>query len=301
MAKHTFASWLHREVASAKYALLELYEQSDKLQYIDGPQLEKEYMEQVGTYEETVIKEEIECEVLQKKQQMVQAAINRREPVDEAAIDAALEEHRQQLLKAAAGEEMSQEFASLSADKMENLQELYREIVKNFHPQMHPDLTEAHRRLFQKAQEAYRHRDLAALQLIHDMLFSMQEEGIVLEVMMELSLEQGEAEDAGVTEDDYLTDYALAGQIYGYFSPTAEEAAIQEERTRYRQMMEKVMADVEHIKMQFPFTAAEMLADPEKIAAYKESLAHRLRTATEEKERRTLEIRAMIESVSVHG
>ena len=71
MEKHTFTLWLHMERIAARYALLALYEQRDRLQYIEGPRLEEEYMDKIGPYEETVIREEIECEILQKKQQMI--------------------------------------------------------------------------------------------------------------------------------------------------------------------------------------------------------------------------------------
>ncbi len=303
MSKHTFTLWLHSEVASTRCVLLTLYEQRDKLQYIEGPRLEKEYMDKVGTYEETVIKEEIECELLQKKQQMIQTAINRREPIDEAAIDAELENHRQQMLQEAAGPAAPQEYAELSGEQSDELQELYRDIVKNFHPQMHPELTEAHRQLFQKAQEAYRRRDLAALKLVHEMLYSTQEDGLALELLLELltgSKADEETEEESSPGRDYATDYSLASVIYSGFKPTAEEAAIQEEWTRYRQMTDSVMKEMDDMRLQFPYTASDMLSDPAKIEAYKEELAHRLRTATTERERRTKEIRAMIESVAVH-
>ena len=304
MSKHTFKLWLHSEVASLRCALLTLYEQRDKLQYIEGPRLEKEYMDKIGSYEETVIKEEIECELLQKKQQMIQAAINRREPIDEAAIDAELEKHHQQMLQEAAGSEAPQEYAELSGEKREELQELYRDIVKNFHPQMHPELTEAHRLLFQKAQEAYRRRDLEALKLVHEMLYSTQENGLELELTLELLIggkADEEAEEEIAADRDHVTDYSLAAMIYSGFKPTNEEAAIQEELMRYRQMTDGVMKEMEDMRLQFPYNASDMLSDPAKLEAYKEELAHRLRSAATERERRTKEIRAMIESEAAHG
>ncbi|MGN0371779.1 MAG: hypothetical protein ACI4F3_03105 [Enterocloster sp.] len=303
MSEHTFTLWLQSEVTSARCALLTLYEQRDKLQYIEGPRLEKEYMDKVGSYEETVIKEEIECELLQKKQQMIQTAINRREPIDEAAIDAVLETHRQQMLQEAAGPAAPQEYAELSGEQSDELQKLYRDIVKNFHPQMHPELTEAHRLLFQKAQEAYRRRDLAALKLIHEMLYSTKEDGLALKLSFELLTGSKTEEDAEEETDpgiDYATDYTLAAMIYSGFKPTNEEAAIQEEWTRYRQMTDCVMREMDDMRLRFPYTASDMLSDPAKIEAYKEELAHRLRTAAAERERRTKKICAMIESVTVY-
>lgn len=300
MDKHTFTLWLRGEVASAKCALLTLYEQRDKLQYIEGPRLEKEYMDKVGQYEETVIKEEIECELLQEKQQMIQAAINRREPVDEATIDAEIENRRQQMHSEAAGKE-PQGFANLTAEQGDELQEIYREIVKNFHPQMHPELTEVHRQLFKAAQEAYRRRDLAALKLIYEMLTSTQERGMEIEMELMLKLLSGdESEGEDASDGSYVTDYTLAALLYGSFKPTAEEAAIKEECVRYRQMMDSVIKEMEDMRLQFPYTAAEILSDSAKIESYKEELAHRMCKATEEREKRTREIKIMIESVTVH-
>ena len=136
-------------------------------------------------YEETVIKEEIECELLQKKQQMIQAALNRREPIDETAIDAELDIQRQQMIQETADPAAPQEYAELSSEQSNGLQELYRDIVKSFHPQMYPELTDAHRELFKKAQKVYRRRDLAALKLIHEMMFSAQNDALELELLLE--------------------------------------------------------------------------------------------------------------------
>lgn len=303
MSKRTFTIWLHREVAASRCALLTLYEQRDEMQYIDGPRLEKEYMDRVGAYEESVIKEEIECELLKKKQQLIQAAINRREPIDEAAIDSEIEKYRQQMFQEAAGPAAPKEYAELSDEQNVELKELYHDIVKNFHPQMHPELTAVHRQLFQKAQEAYRCRDLAELKLVHEMLYSTQEDGLALELLLELLT--GSEEDEKTREEsspsrDYATDYSLAAMTYCGFKPTNEEAAIQEEWTRYRQMTDSVMREMDDMRLQFPYTASDMLSDPSKIEAYKEELAHRLRAATTEREHRAKEIRTMIESVAVH-
>lgn len=304
MGKHTFTKWLHGEITSTRCALLSLYEQRDRLQYIEGPQLEKDYMDKVGTYEESVIKEEIACELLRKKQQMIRTAINRREPVDEDAIDRELEKDRLKMLLEAEGPAAPEPFASLSDAENETLQALYRGIVHCFHPQMHPESTEAHRQLFQRAQEAYRCRDLAALKLVHEMLFGSLEEELAFEQLIELltvSKASGDTEEEVVTRGDHATDYALAAMIYPAFTPTEEEAAILENWKHYRKMTDTVMRETEDIRKQFPYTASDMLSDPAKIQAYKEELAHRLYSATAEIERRTEDIRKMIESVAAHA
>ena len=292
MANHSFLAWLNNEVVTAKCALLLLYEKHDKLKYIDGPALDRLYMEQVGNFEQTVINEEIEVELLRTKQEMIQAAINRREPIDEEAIDAQLNDKRIEMMKQAQGEEI-EGCAMLGGSATQELQKLYSDIVKNFHPQTHPDITEFEQELFAKAQEAYRHQDLSAMQLIHEMLFSTYIDIGGLEFATEI-LKSDEVENV-------LTDYKLVSVIYNSFVPTSEEASLQEEATRFRQEAKKVMEDIEEIEKTFPFTARGMLSDPEKIAEYKAELEHRLREAIQERERYTEIIREMIESVATNG
>ena len=295
MSKHTFTQWMRKEVTSSKYALLTLYEQRDKLLYIEGPQLEREYMDKIGSYEETIIKEEIECELLQKKQQMIQAAINRREPIDEAAIDAEIEKLRQEMYLEAISMPVPQEFAELSGEQSDELQDLYREIVQEFHPQMHPELNEVHHKLFQKAQDAYRLRDITALRLIHDMLFSTLEDEGAIGLMMELMVRVNAAEEEDETlKEVNMTDYSMAAKLYSSFIPTVEEASIKEELSRFKSQTDQVMQEMERMRTTFPYTAAEMLSDPEKIREYREELEHRLFVAKEEILRRTEEIRTML-------
>lgn len=297
MAKHTFVKWLNKEVASSSCALLKLYEELDKLKYIEGPRLEKEYMDKIGTFEETVIKEEIECELLKKKQEMIQAAINRREPVDEAAIDEEISKLREEMIKEAGGDAPPKEYADLSEEQATELQEIYSEIVKDYHPQTHPDLTEAHKELFKKAQEAYRRKDVSALKLIYDMLTSADGEGMAFELSMELDVSNEEE----TADERFTTDYTLASELYKNFIPTSEEAAIQEEWTRYKQNIDEVMSDMESLKTQFPYTAAETLSNPDKLAEYKAGLEHRLYEASKERARLTNEIERMKEATVHHG
>lgn len=297
MANHTFVKWLNKEVASSSCALLKLYEELDKFKYIEGPRLEKEYMDKIGTFEETVIKEEIECELLKKKQEMIQSAINRREPIDESAIDEEINKLREEMIKEAGGDAPPKEYADLSEEQATELQEIYSEIVKNYHPQTHPDLTEAHKELFKKAQEAYRRKDVSALKLIYDMLTSADGEGMAFELSMELDV----SDEDETADERFTTDYTLASELYKGFIPTSEEASIQEEWRRYKQNIDEVMSNMETLKTQFPYTAAETLSNPDKLAEYKAGLEHRLYEASKEQARLTNEIERMKEATVQHG
>ena len=304
MNTRTFTYWLHKELMTARCSLLTLYEQRDRLLYIVGPGLEKEYMEKVGDFEETIIKEEIECDLLQKKKQMLQAAINRREPIDEAAINSEIDALRQKMFAEAADYHAQQEFADLTPEQSDELQEMYHEIVRNFHPQMHHDLTEAQKQLYDKAQDAYRRRDVDALKLIHEMLFYNDEGAFFFDLLLELlKAKQASGNDNAskkeentelIVEIDYSTDYSLASVIYSSFKPTSEEAAMKEDLDRCSQTIEMIMQEMNGIKSRFPYNAADMLSKPSETESYRKELEHRCSAALLEKERLLNEIRVML-------
>ncbi len=241
MTEHTFTNWLKYEVHSARCALLRLYEEEARLKYMEGPRLEREYMDAVGHYEETVVREEMECELLATKQRLVQAALNRREAINEAEIDEKINELRQEMIDAASGAQAPQPYAELSPEQTGELQELYGKIVKQFHPSMHPEMTTVERQLYQKAQDAYRMRDLPTLHLIWEMLTASDSEGLQLAFEMTLSMGAGDNEEE-VPEKDYSRDYSLASALYRSFVPLEEEAAITEEWKNYMEKtrMEKL-------------------------------------------------------------
>ena len=230
---------------------------------------------------------------------MVQTAINRREPVDEAAIDARIDAMRQEKLMEAVGTVPNEvPYHNLTGEQTDALQDLYRQIVQHFHPQMHPEMTQNQKDLFAKAQDAYRRRDMTALQLIYDMLSSTEGEPLNLTVTLELTLGDGDGE---TEKRVFSTDYTLAKRLYNCFVPTAEEAAIQEEWQSCQQKQASLMRQVEELKQEFPFNAAEMLANPEQIEAYKQQLQHRKFEAEQSIRKLEMEIQSMMERVKAHG
>lgn len=296
MANHTFTNWLKFEIHSARCALLRLYEEEEKLKYIEGPRLERAYMDTVGKYEEQVVKEEMECELLTAKQKLVQTAINRREAIDEAAIDQKIDEMREEMMKDAAGEPLEQNYAKLTNEQSGELQKIYSKIVESFHPSMHPEMTATERMLYQKAQDAYRMRDLPALNLIWEMLTGGDGEGIELTFTMTLANDDGEGD---APSRDYSTDYSLASQLYERFVPLQEEAPILEEWKNYTNRTNNMMERLAQMKQEFPFTAEEMLSDPKQIEEYKHELEQRMRDAQKERAQLTQDIQTMIGGATI--
>lgn len=188
---------------------------------------------------EAIIRQEIECELLEEKKKLIQAACYLRQPLDMAAIDAKIEQLREEKLREAIGDPPSDSLPVLSDEDTTLIQVLYREIVQLYHPQMHPEITEAQKTLFFKAQDAYRRGDLAALKLIHQMISSS--EPPLFSIDLSLSVED---EDTPDMRRSFITDYSLAKQIYSCFCPTVEDAAIQEELDACKEKNEQVSQQV---------------------------------------------------------
>lgn len=80
MRNQSFYSLFGQEVNTLGVALLGLYEKKDRLLYVEAPQIRKRYMEAVGNFEEGVLNDELELSLLHRKAELIQIAINRREP-----------------------------------------------------------------------------------------------------------------------------------------------------------------------------------------------------------------------------
>lgn len=134
--------------------------------------------------------------------------------------------------------------------------------------------------------------------LIHNMLLNA--DGDDLEALLDLLLSSVSEQEMETVRRDYSTDYALASTLYPFFTQTTEDVAIQEEWDRCKAETDVIMAELEHIRNDFPFTAADMLADPEKVEDYKKELEHRLFEAKKEREQLSELIRKMIERVAAY-
>lgn len=309
MKQHTFTKWLKIEIVAAQATLRTAYEELDKVKFVEGPALEEEYMDKIGKDEQEVIETELECELLQEKKTMVQAAINRREEINEEEIDAKIDARRNELkaqlsMKSEydSTENMETEiYNPLNSEEKVRLQELYHEIVEKYHPATNPDLSETQKQLFKQAQDAYRMKDLKQLELIYAMFQSVAEaEGLGLELSFELVMGEDDGaedeEEKPISELGFGMNYTLAGEIYSSFQPMKDEIPVYEAIKNYQKLREEVMAEISKIRSGFPFIAKDVLRDPQKIEDYKADLAYRLKLAKEEQERRQKELREMIDN-----
>ena len=149
-------------------------------------------------------------------------------------------------------------------------------------------------------------RDLEAIKLIYDMLMSAWEDELstafLLQALAQIAgLEEEKPQTEEKQETGHSADYKLAKEIYDCFQTSAEEAISREEWSRYQQMITTLLEEIEKLRKQFPYNAAEMLADPDQIEVYKKALEHRLHAAVEERNRRRQEIDSMMGKAVAHG
>lgn len=296
MENSCFAGWLAQEVESAQNALLTRIEQLDTLRYVEAPKLCNEYMVKIGTAEDEVLNAELDAKMLQRKLELIQIKRNRREPIDMAEIDQQIEVERQALLvQAETDDAASQRLPQLTEEQQAELQELYHKIVEGFHPQVHPSLTDTEKALYEKAVDAYRNRNLAALKLIDEILFK---DGIAFALKTTLSVvEEDEQQQAAVLAEALSADYTLAKQLYPYFVPQQKDAVLRSAAERYTVRREETETEIEQLRQTFPFTAQATLADPEKTKAYLEQLTLRKLRAQDAKKQLTQKLNRIMEEL----
>ena len=285
MRNQTFYDWLIREVATSRMALVGLYEKKDKLLYVEAPPLRQRYMETIGIYEESVLAAELEVSMLRRKVEMIQIAINRREPVDLEAIDTAIEAERAKVVSdVEAGDKTLHELPQLSEQEEHTLQRQHREITAAFHPAMNPDITEAQKKLYEKAQDAYRLQDVEAMKLIYDMLFAPADVSAVSVSPDRMPYGTAERrEEYREIASAFSTDYKLAKQLYPFFMPLEEDSVIRSSLDGYDAQRRAVEEEIASIRAGFPFNAVATLNDKAKTEEYLAELRVRAKRCEIEK------------------
>lgn len=275
MANASYSLWLLTETAVTRYALITLLEERDRLLYVEAPALRLEYMEKVGYFEERVLAAELDVTLLRRKAELVQAAINRREPVDMENIDRQIEALKKQLLDKEEAKDVSLKPShALTQEELHELQAKYREIIDRYHPSVQKDMTQTQRMLFEKALDAYKRQSLEGMRLIFDMLFDQDASSLPLGIVT------GEAnahEQAQQIAGALAVDYSLAEQLYRCFAPMESDAILLQANERFAKQLELRDAEIANILRSFPFTAREVLRDQQKAEAYTLDLRARMR------------------------
>ena len=201
MEKGSYLKWLYHCLVDVQCSLLSSLERKDYVQFIEASHVRNEYMNRIGDYEQEVLKEELEVAILEKKKQRIQVAINRNESLDLAKLEEELNQEREVLLQQVNAQYDTQfETADLPSEALEELKELYKKIVEQFHPEVH-NLTDNQKALFDKAVDCYRMRKLEELKIVYEMLKSTEDmQEFSLDLNLTLSIGDG-------TTDQQVLEY----------------------------------------------------------------------------------------------
>ena len=240
--------------------------QKDDLLLVQGRRIEAAYLKRFGALELKVYETYCDYQRARRKANEIRARVNRGESVDEAEVDAALDDElsvfREKLN--ARMEWMNRvltpgEASGLTAAGREELKALYRRAVKALHPDLHPEAGETEAALFRRAMDAYRYRDLGELRAICEALPD----------------ETSAAPDVCPAPSEGLD--ALRGEIKAL-------------RKRVRAYSE----ELEQLKQTNPYRLRVFLEDEQKAAAHRRDLMQKLRGYREAGEACEAKIRAML-------
>lgn len=297
MEKQDFSVMLVREAVSTKMALLALIEKKDRLLYHDAPALQNEYMVKIGSFEEEVIEAELDVSMLDRKIELIQAAINQRRSVNMDEIEKQIATERERKVgQLESGERAITEFPSYSDSDQNELQTKYRSIVRDFHPKVNRNITDIQRELYEKAVEAYKRQNLEAIRLIYDMLYDKAGTDGAVSVTTD-SEDEITQKDIQEMSNYFATDFSLAAQLYPMFVKTESDAVFWEKINETKNSIEETENEINGIISEFPFVAEETLKSEEKTNEYLTELSLRLKKASAQKEILSLKIEKMTKAV----
>lgn len=294
MREQSFYDWLAGEVISSRKALINLYENRDRILYIEAPALRKQYMSIFGEVENTVLHSELETALLRRKVELIQTAINRREIIDLEKIDEQLEKEREQLLsELEQKDETLNELPQLTDDQKYTLEKLYKEIISSFHPALNNDLTDTQKELYQKALNAFRMQDVDAMRIIYDCLFERGE--VVVSTAENMEISEDKRAEYKTMAVSLSTDYTLAKKLYPFFAPLEDDIIVLNAISDCNQKIKAIDEEIVRIRSGFPFNAVETMNNKEKTEEYMAELRIRLRRSEAEKHELDEKIRNLTE------
>ena len=223
---------LKAETEKLRTELSMLLLERDELVFVICRNLETEYMLKIGGLEHQLYAKQCEAQRLKRKSELIQAALNRQKKPDFAKIDSLLDEEF-----AAYQEKLDEQVRQmnealkhgsaeiLSEEDTKELKSLYRKIVKVLHPDLHPNISEAERQLFENAVTAYKNGDLLSIRAIYETIG-----------------------DSPVTPDDADTMQALM-----------------KTKKHLEEFIKGINKEIDGIKGRYPYTERDLLADDAKM------------------------------------
>jgi hypothetical protein len=254
---------LGEECRLLREQLVDLHAEHDLLTTTVGPNLEADYLLQIGGRQVEFFRLQIECRRLRRMIEMAMAETNRGRAPDPEGIARALAEEfalweAQVRARAEAVREAGERMKHLlSPQDSAELRRIYRLLARRLHPDLNPQQEDHHRALWIRTTDCHRRGDLAGLQAL--LLF--------------LEGESGELPPA--TSLDTLTA----------------------ERDRLARSVVHLQGAITALRQTHPFTLEELLADPARV----EELRQDIRRQMDEAELEARRLRSIWEALVNHG
>lgn len=293
MGNINYSDWLIKELDSATLSLISIIEKRENMKYVESEKIKIIYMQKIGNFEKEVLKAELDLTLEKKKSELIQACINRREPIDMNKINLQIEEEKQKQLSEIENSEKSNTSASSLTEEQENeMREMYKEIVENFHPEINTKMSFIEKTAYEKAVNAYKNHCYESMKLAYDMLFRNT---LKLDLDFKLgSTDESSDEEAEKISEDIMADYDIASDLFDCFVPLQQDMLIKNSIEEHISKFNSVEKEIENLKETFPFNAVETLNDETKIEEYINSLKFRKQKAQDEIEHYSEKIKLML-------
>ena len=157
---------LREDIASLEQELGKVIFERDEMLNTVKPNLEAEYQKKIGYKELERLETEITARRYKRQIELIQAAVNRQESIEEKEITKQLDDEFQRWYKKIEDEyqkvkEAKHRLSSLmSDDENREFKKLYRQLVFKLHPDLNPNQTKDQETLWHRIQLTYKNGDL---------------------------------------------------------------------------------------------------------------------------------------------
>lgn len=243
---------LQDKVASLQQELLDLVEDHDHLLYVICVNIENDYMLKMGYLEVKAFELQLTFSRMRREISMIQACINRGEPVQPTVIQERLEAEFASF-QAKLTDQLNQLDSALgrakadclSEDEAKELKQLYRQLVKAWHPDMNPNLGPEYAQLFERAVQAYRNGDLVTMRILA-VIQGGQDPEVNREESDSLSYWQTKLEETEDLIANYRERMATIRQSYPYLylEILEDDERLRERQEEYEELIQQYEANI---------------------------------------------------------
>ena len=172
---------LQEDIASLKQELGKVIIERDEMLNTVKPNLEAEYQKKIGYKELERMETEITARRYKRQVELIRAAVNRQESIEENRIEKQLDDEFQEWYKKIKEQYQKVKEAEdrlnslMSDDQNKEFKKLYRQIVFKLHPDLNPNQTKDEENLWHRVQLAYEGGDLEEMRSLGIILDAQHE------------------------------------------------------------------------------------------------------------------------------